>query len=201
MSPQPARFPPLEPSELTGDAKQAHAYSRNVADSFFGSSFTHTSSSGAMVGPYAPLLRTPAAVQPYFDLCQRLAEIPNLPRVAREVAILCVGYQYGAEYEIYAHSRLAIEAGLGKDAVRAICTGQRGAGKGWTLECDLAWDVAVELAKGKGKLGDETFKRCVGILGEEGTLALIHYVGFYGYTCVLLNGCGVGVPEGEERLP
>ncbi len=66
-------------------------------------------------------------------------------------------------------------------------------------DCDVAFDVTVELCKvGKGRLGDEHWERAERVLGKMGALALVHFVGFYSYTAVLINGCDVTLPEGER---
>jgi hypothetical protein len=62
----------------------------------------------------------------------------------------------------------------------------------------VAFGVAVELAGVKGPLGREMWEELVECLGREGALALVQVCGLYGYTCLLLNGCDVRVPEGEK---
>ena len=46
-------------------------------------------------------------------------------------------------------------------------------------------------------MGDEQWGRAERVLGKMGALALVHFVGFYSYTAVLINGCDVRLPEGE----
>jgi 4-carboxymuconolactone decarboxylase len=62
----------------------------------------------------------------------------------------------------------------------------------------VAFDVAVELAGGKGPLGRERWDEVVECVGREGALKLVQVCGLYGYTCLLLNGCDVRLPEGER---
>jgi hypothetical protein len=50
----------------------------------------------------------------------------------------------------------------------------------------------------RGRLRDEVWERAVGAFGKEGALGLVHYVGYYAYACLLMNGAGVGMPEGER---
>lgn len=38
----------------------------------------------------------------------------------------------------------------------------------------------------------------VGVLGKEGAVALVHFVGYYSYAAVFLNGFDVPLPEGER---
>ena len=64
----------------------------------------------------------------------------------------------------------------------------------------MAFDAAMALCEEKGPLKRELWHGCVNEFGREGALALVHYVGLYAYTCVLLNGCDVGLPEGESVM-
>lgn len=62
----------------------------------------------------------------------------------------------------------------------------------------VAFDAAMELVRKPGPLGKEMWEKLMAEFGQEGALALVHYVGVYAYTCVLLNGCDVPLPGGEK---
>lgn len=62
---------------------------------------------------------------------------------------------------------------------------------------EVAYDVASELVNKTGPLSEGLYGRARSVLGEEGCLALIHFVGFYCYVSVFLNACDVPVPEGK----
>lgn len=51
-----------------------------------------------------------------------------------------------------------------------------------------------------GPLKKESWDAVVKELGRKGALALVHFVGMYAYTCILLNGCDVPLPEGENIM-
>lgn len=53
----------------------------------------------------------------------------------------------------------------------------------------------------RGRLSDGIWGRAEGCFGKEGALGLVHYVGYYAYACLLMNGAGVGMPEGESVRP
>jgi 4-carboxymuconolactone decarboxylase len=127
-----------------------------------------------------------------------LGKISDLPADARETAILAVGAHYRADYEIYAHERLAVGTGLTKPQIDAIKTGIKP--PDLNEGCNAAFDATEELMKKPGPLGDENWNRAVKAFGKKGALTLVHYVGFYAYTCLLLNGCAIKVPEGEKIL-
>ena len=67
--------------------------------------------------------------------------------------------------------------------------------------CSVAYDVAIEMMEGsgrRGRLSDEVWGAAERCFGKEGALGLVHYVGYYAYACLLMNGAGVGMPEGES---
>lgn len=63
-----------------------------------------------------------------------------------------------------------------------------------------AFDATISLVRNPGPLPRELWHACVNEFGRSGALALVHYVGLYAYTCVLLNGCDVKLPEGESLM-
>jgi 4-carboxymuconolactone decarboxylase len=172
--------------------------------------FIHTDpENGALVGPFAALIHTPAVSEAYIAKSKAMAQLATetgLPRTAREVAILVVGVLYGADYELYAHSRLAVKFGLPVETVRTLCKGEELAkdAEGMDEKCWVAHDVAHELAcptGRKGVLSAANWERANKVFGKEGTLALVHYIAHYAYTCVVLNAIDAPIPEGETLLP
>lgn len=127
-----------------------------------------------------------------------LSKVPDLPKSAREVAILAVGSKYKAVYEIYAHERVAATTGLSKAQIDAIKNGE----KPGDLDegCNIAFDVTMELVDKPGPLSDTNWKRAVEQFGRRGAFVLANYVGYYMYTCCLLNACDIPLPEGEKIL-
>src|SRR3990167_8686403 len=75
---------------------------------------------GGLRGPFEPWLRSPVLA----DRAQKLGEYcrfnNSLPRDLSELAICLVGRHFKAQFEFYAHARLAREAGLSADIVEAI---------------------------------------------------------------------------------
>lgn len=123
--------------------------------------------------------------------------LPGLPASACETAILAIGSQYQASYDTYAHERVALKnTFLTKEQINVIKNGRKPKGLG--REESVTFDVVVELAWGRGPLGRERWEELVGCLGREGALALVQVCGLYGYTCLLLNGCDIRLPEGEK---
>ncbi|CZR58871.1 uncharacterized protein PAC_08763 [Phialocephala subalpina] len=195
----PERIPPIKPSDLTAEQKDAYDYMSQKADEFFGDAFTYKKDDGSLIGPFAPFLYTPALGKPFFDFVGAVSQIPGLPGTAREVVILATGAHYKGVYETYAHERVALKTtDLTKEQIKMIKSGEKpkDLGKGESV----AFDATMELVGKPGPLAKERWDEVVKEFGEQGALALVHYVGLYAYTCILLNGCDVSLPEDEKLL-
>ncbi|CAG8983268.1 hypothetical protein HYALB_00002705 [Hymenoscyphus albidus] len=186
------RTPPIEPENL--DEKQRPLYDAisGVMDTHYKGKFAYKTPSGAFLGPMQTLLYTPSLANTSFALQQQLATLPGLPKLARETAILTTSVLYCNEYMQYSHGILAEANGLSNEQIALIKAGR----KPDTLDTasSVAYDVATGIIAQKGPLGQELWENGVQVLGREGMLALLHYVGFYSYTSIVLNGCNIEAP-------
>lgn len=210
--PTDTRFPPKPRSELNDEQKTAYDEMSNVASSMFKDTYASSSSyleqelthmkasltNAKMTHSSAPSrlssqVATPHLASSYFDLVKAIGAIEGLPSTAREKTILATGSHYKASYEIYAHERVAVATtSLTQAQVDQIKTGKKPS----DLDAAAAatFDVAIALNNMTGPLEAGLWEALV----KEGALAVVHYVGVYAYTCVLLNACDVGVPERES---
>ena len=140
---------------------------------------------------------------PSLKLVAQISSYRSLNPQRRELAILATGHVYGSPYELYAHTRIAINLpkpdNLSAAQIAQARKGQSPAGldeKG-----QVAYEFALELAGSRGPLRDEGkggWARAKGTLDIEEVAALVHVVGAYAYLCIMLNAADVGLPEGEE---
>ncbi len=146
-------------------------------------------------GPFNVLLRSPELC----DLVQRVGAYVRfksvLPAPLNEMAICMAGRKWTAQYEFYAHRRLALEAGLDAAIVDAIAAGQRPA----KLSDDEAsvYDFASEML-GTGQVSDATFARVKDRFGERGVMDLVGAIGYYSLVSMVLNVGRVPLPAGVE---
>jgi 4-carboxymuconolactone decarboxylase len=97
---------------------------------------------------------------------------------------------------IYAHERIAANhTSLTAGQIQEIKAGKKPLGLGDAES--VAYDVTMKLVSCIKPLSDGAWERAVKTLGREGAVGLVHFVGFYAYTAVLLNGFDVPLPEGE----
>lgn len=193
------RLPPVQRDSLSASDQKAYDSLANGAAGMFGdpekSPFTYQrSSDGALVGPFPFFLASPEAGEHYMYLFGKLGKIPGFPADAKEVAILTAGAKYQAAYELYAHTNVARKTvGMEKDVVEAIAKGDKP--EGLNEGCSVAFDVTNYLVSKPGPLPKELWERSISAFGKEGTVALVHYVGAYAYTCIVLNAMDAPVPE------
>lgn len=191
------RLAPLPPQTLAPDLRALHDdMARQVAEHLAG--FVSTRADGALVGPFPPLLRFPQFGRPAWAYIKALIEHARLPRPAREVAILVMGAARNARYELYAHERVAEQAGLSAAKIAAIAAGQRP--PDLSEEEQAAYDVAATLAAGR-QLPESTYQRALRAFGEEQLAELVYLVGGYCLVSLLLNAFDASVPGREEGLP
>jgi len=145
-------------------------------------------------GPFNALLRSPELC----DLVQRVGAYvrysSSIPGRLNEMAIIMAGRKWTAQYEFYAHRKLAIEAGLRAEICDAIAAGTRPS----AMQDDEAavYDFCTELLA-SGQVSDANFKRIADGFGERGVIDLIGAVGYYSLVSMVLNVDGVPLPAGE----
>jgi 4-carboxymuconolactone decarboxylase len=148
-----------------------------------------------MGGPFNVLLRSPEL----GDLAQQLgAQVrfhSSLPRKLNEFAIIITARYWTAQYEWYAHKRLALEAGLSPAIVDAVAAGKRPA----SMQADeeAIYTFSDEILKTK-QVSDATFQAAVKAFGERGVVDLIGVIGYYQLVSMVLNVDRYPLPDGAK---
>lgn len=120
------RLPGLRPAEL-------HPAQRSLYDSMVASEVPWTEACGAraiaadgsLLGPFSPLLFSPAIGAGLLGLFHADGSNTSLPPRVREIVILTVGAACQAAYELYAHRAIGKARGLPDAMIEAIATGKR----------------------------------------------------------------------------
>ena len=149
---------------------------------------------GTLIGPFNAMLLNPHV----GDRVQRLGEALrfdiSLPRNVIEVATLVVGSHWRAQFEWWAHERLAKQAGVSEEVIAAIKQGER---PHFSDDDEAgAFEVASQLYRTR-RLSDTAYAKAVERFGETGLFELIALVGYYSLVSLLLNGFNVPLPDGE----
>jgi 4-carboxymuconolactone decarboxylase len=148
---------------------------------------------GALVGPFNAFVHAP-------DVGRRLASLgtvlrfgTSIERRLTEVAIITVGARWKAEFEWWAHARMAREHGVPGAVVDAI-----GSGEEPPFAADderTIYAVARELSEG-GQLTQASYDAASDLLGEVGMVELVSLCGYYTLISYLLNAFAVPLPPG-----
>src|SRR5262245_44521127 len=146
------------------------------------------------VGPFNALLRSPEVA----DRVQRVGEYvrfhTTIPPALNEMAILIAGRFWSAQFEFWAHSRLARTAGLSEGIIGAIAEGRRPSPM--SEDERTVYDFCTELFRDKA-VSDPTFTAVVDRFGEQGVIDLIAAVGYYSIVSMVLNVDRYPLPAGE----
>src|SRR5262249_53152584 len=118
----------------------------------------------------------------------------TIPAPLNEMAILITGRFWGAQFEFWAHRRLAKQAGLGDAIIDAIAEGRRPSAM--SDDERIVYDFCSELFRDK-TVTDRTFKAVVARFGEQGFMDLIRASGSYPTSSRALNANRSPLPEGE----
>jgi len=137
-----------------------------------------------MRGPFSALLYSPDTGDQAQKLGAQVRFHSSLPEKLKELAILVVARFWTAQFEWYAHQRLAIEAGLDVAVTQAIAEGKRPARM--SGEETAIYDFATELLETR-EVSDRTFAAVKDRFGEKGVIDLICTMGYYGLVSMTLN--------------
>ncbi|MGI9387753.1 MAG: carboxymuconolactone decarboxylase family protein, partial [Methyloligellaceae bacterium] len=145
-------------------------------------------------GPFNAFLYAPEI----GDAAQSLGELLRFHGVLagrlRELAILTVAAHWRAQYEWWAHAKIARVEGLENGIIEAVKMGHAVAGDDGA---EIVHLFVSELLKDRN-VSDRTFQAVKAELGDEALVELVVLVGYYGLIAATLNVFQVPLPEGEE---
>jgi len=195
----PAPKPALKDIKLVGDRftpltyAEMNAEQRSMIEHLIAGERTSTG------GPFNVLLRSPEMGDIAQQLGARVRYHSALPARLNEMAILITARHWTAQYEWYAHKRLALQAGLNPAIVDAIGQGKRPAPM--PREEQALYNFETELLETK-QVSDATFRAAVAALGERGVVDLMVNMGYYQLVSMVLNVDRYPLPDGvKPELP
>ncbi|MFI9450032.1 carboxymuconolactone decarboxylase family protein [Amycolatopsis sp. NPDC052450] len=187
-------MPPIKPDDLSDEQRPLDQHVRGILAGLH-PPFTTTDGNNSLIGPFPVMLRFPELAKPLLEWFTSVTSSSVLPARVREVATLTIGARYGAAYELYSHSRIALAIGLSGDVVAALAAGQRPADL--TPEETVAHDVAARLHTG-APIPGALYRTAVNAFGEFGTAELVFLVAQYASISMVLNAYDVPTPIDAE---
>ena len=177
-----ARFPELKPEQWDAEQKKVAA---NIS----------AGPRGSVRGPFLPLLYSPGLADPIQQAGAHLRYKSSLSAMLNEFAILITARFWTAQYEWYAHRKLALEAGLKTEIADQLAKGERPTGM--SAEQTAVYDFCAELHRDHG-VSDKNFNAVVEKFGHKGAMDLIGICGYYTLISMVLNVSQIPLPAGVE---
>ena len=150
---------------------------------------------GGLRGPFNAFVHAPGVGRHLSALGAAVRYGTSIERRLTELAIITVGARWQAEFEWWAHARMARRHGVADAVVDAIGRGEYPPFDEERQDERTVYSVASQLAR-SGQLSQETCDAAVRLLGEEGLVELITLCGYYTLISFLLNGLDVPLPAG-----
>jgi 4-carboxymuconolactone decarboxylase len=146
------------------------------------------------VGPFKALLRSPELMAHVQKLGAYVRFETSIPPALNELAILITARFWTAQFEWYAHNRLALAAGLDPSIPPAIARGERP--PQMSEDAAIVYDFCHTLLH-QGAVPDEIFARAAQRFGERGVMDLTGACGYYTLVSLVLNVDRTPLPPGE----
>jgi len=184
-----SRLPYLTEDQLDDDARRVWD---DITSGKRGSKADLTGPEGGLIGPFNAMVHARRVGEYVAKLGETLRFDGALDAQLRELATVTVGAHWNADFEIWAHSRLAKAAGVADGIVDAVAQGE-------TPEFADATQATVHRTARElvttGHLSDETYSAAVEALGHQGVAELVALVGYYSLISFTLNAFRVPVPS------
>ena len=152
---------------------------------------------GEVRGPFIPLMHNPKAA----DAVQRMGSFlrfdGTLPGALREMVILLVARHWTAQYEWFAHLKIALDEGLDPAIADAIAARKEPTFSDPVQK--IAYDFVIEMHRDH-QVSDATFAAAEKALGAAQVVEIVVLCGHYNTIAMVLNGFKVDVPGGLTPL-
>jgi 4-carboxymuconolactone decarboxylase len=186
------RLPLLAPGDLADSQKQLYQRMRtNQIPWANRHKFIGMTDDERLIGPFNPLLYSPEVGTGFLDFEGAEERSSSLDDRVRQVVILSVGSVWRSDYEIYAHSAVARQAGLSEETIRALQNGEPA--KDLTDKEQLAQTYTLRLASDHS-VDASVYERAEQAFGRQGLVDIALLIGRYLTICTLLNGFGIPRP-------
>jgi 4-carboxymuconolactone decarboxylase len=152
---------------------------------------------GSLIGPFNAFVHAPDVGRHLAALGAALRFGTSIERRLTEVAIITVGARWKAEFEWWAHARMAREHGVPDVVVDAIGRGDEppfAAG-----DERVVYTFARQLAL-TGQVSPEGYAAARQLLGDAGLVELVSLCGYYTLISYLLNAFAVAAPPGAKLM-
>jgi 4-carboxymuconolactone decarboxylase len=146
-------------------------------------------------GPFVAMLRSPEVMSRARAMGDYLRFRSSLPPRLSEFVILLTARRWTQQYEWNAHAPLAVKGGLNADIVKAIAEGRRP--DKLAEDEEIVYALFDEIQRHQS-VGDGTYARAVGKIGEQGVIDVMGIAGYYTMLAMVMNTARTPLPDGAK---
>jgi 4-carboxymuconolactone decarboxylase len=150
---------------------------------------------GALTGPFNAWITAPTVGTRLLALGTVLRFEISLERRLIELAIITVGAHWKAEFEWWAHSRMALEAGVSPEVIESV---RRGDAPPFADDSERVVHLVARELVSSGSVTDATYAEAETLLGAAGLVELVSLCGYYTLVSYTLNAFAVPLPAGVD---
>ena len=188
----PAKRPPYRLKEIVDE--QMTALQRGLRDAIYAGP---RGTRSKLTGPFQIWLNAPEFGNYAQALGAHVRFKTSLPPRLSEFAILVTAQWWRAHYEWHAHAPIAERSGVKPQSVKDIQAGR--VPKSAAKDERAIYDFVRELYKTR-RVGERTYRRLHGFLGDTGIVELVGICGYYAMIAMTLNVFRAQLPP-EAPLP
>jgi len=191
------RFKRLHVDEMSPDQKK-------YFDGLMSGRVSGTGSKGVVKGamslgaPFNVLLRSPILAERLRMVGEYLRFDSSIPKRLNEWAILITARNWTAQYEWYAHLRLALQEGLNPELAADLAQGKRP--NNMQPDEEAVYNFCHEL-HATHQVSDAHYKAVQDLFGEQGVVDLMVVSGYYVMVSMVLNVNRTPIPEDAHPIP
>jgi 4-carboxymuconolactone decarboxylase len=148
---------------------------------------------GAPVGPRMVLLNHAQLAEKWAALADVIKTASYSQRL-RELVVLTIARYWGADFEWYAHEKLALAAGLPASVIDAIRQGVR---PHFDDPADAAVHAYCSAIQERHAVTDAVYDELRDLLGTSGMIELTALIGHYTSVSITLVAHRIALPEGQ----
>jgi len=177
---------------------------KSYFDALMAGPISGTGSAGVVQGatslgaPFNVLLRSPVMAERLRKLGEYLRFESTIPKRLNEFAILVTARIWTAQYEWYAHHRLALKAGLDPAVAADLAQGKRPTNM--QVDEEAVYNFCQELHT-THSVSDANYKAVLDLFGEQGVVDLMVVSGYYVTVSMVLNVNRSPLPDGAVPIP
>lgn len=189
-----SRLPYITQAELNEDQREVWGV---LTGGRRGDAARMTNAEGGLIGPFNAMITAPRVGGPIARLGEAVRFDTQLDRRLQELAIITVGAHFRANFEFWAHSRLAVAAGLPQAIPDALAAGT--APPFAADDEELVHRFTTALLR-TGRADDATYAAMRALLGDEGLVEMVASIGYYCMISLTLDAFAIRLPDGVAAI-